>query len=329
MPAMASRAGERVGRIAAALLDRWDSLLPAPLRTRTTTWLLATVFVIVTLGRTIRAVQLGTLAIDLRIYRAAADAAIHGADPWQARVDGLTFAGAPPALLPYIPAALIPENAAVALYLAVSVVAALFVVRALRLPLWWLLFPPLAETILVLNSDVLVIALLVAGGRFAFSSVVVKVYAVIPLLLQRRWRSAVLGSVVCLIALPLVPQFLADRESITASLEAQSFGGLSAWGSWLLVPTVVALIALLGRGAEWLTIPAVWPYTQLHYNVLALPIAAASPTVAFLLSFAVWPLPAIAAIFYAIELVVRETAEPYRRPSEIARSRLLPINPDA
>lgn len=189
--------------------------------------------------------------------------------------------------------------------------------------------PPLAETIVVLNSDVFVIALLVAGGRFVFTSVVIKVYAVVPLLLQRHWVSAVLGSLVCLIALPLVPHFLADRESITAALEAQSFGGLSAWGSWLLVPTVVALIALLGRGAEWLTIPAVWPYTQLHYNVLALPVAAASPTVAFVLSFAVWPLPAIAAIFYAIELVVRETAEPYRRPSEIARSRLLPINPDA
>jgi hypothetical protein len=285
------------------------------MRTRTVAWGLAALFVVVTGERTLRAIQLGTLAIDLRIYRAAADAAIHGADPWRAGVGGLTFAGAPPALLPYVPAALLPENVAVAVYLAVSVVAAMLVLRALRLPLWWLLFPPLAETIVVLNSDVFVIALLVVGGRLAFASVVVKVYAVIPLLLQGRWVSAVVGALVCLIALPLLPQFLADRDAITSALEAQSFGGLSAWGSWLIVPTVVALLALLRQGAEWLTIPAVWPYTQLHYNVLALPVAAASPMVAFLLSFAVWPLPALAAIYFAAERLAVDIAAPYRQQS--------------
>jgi hypothetical protein len=320
---------ERAGRWVADFLDRWDVVLPPRLRTRAVPWALAVIFAIVTVERTIRAIQLGTLAIDLRIYRAAADAAIHGRDPWQSGVDGLTFAGAPPALLPYIPAAVLPESVAVALYLVVSVAAALLVLRRLGLPLWWLLFPPLAETIVVLNSDVFVIALLVAGGRWAFASVVVKVYAVVPLLLQRRWISAVVGAVACLIALPLLPQFLTDREAITSALEAQSYGGLSAWGSWLLVPTIIALIALLGRGAEWLAVPAVWPYTQLHYNVLALPVAATSPFVAFLLCFAVWPLPAIAAIVYAIEVVARQLAAPYRRPSEAARAELLPVRPDA
>jgi hypothetical protein len=313
----------------ADVLDRWDAVLPPPLRARTVPWALAVIFAIVTVERTIRAIQLGTLAIDLRIYRAAADAAIHGGDPWQAGADGLTFAGAPPALIPYIPAALLPEGVAIALYLLLSIGAAILVLRRLGLPLWWLLFPPLAETIVVLNSDVFVIALLVAGGRWAFASVLVKVYAVIPLLLQRRWISAIVGAVVCLIALPLVPQFLTDRDAITSALEAQSFGGLSAWGSWLLVPTVLALVALLGRGAEWLAVPAVWPYTQLHYNVLALPVAATSPIVAFLLSFAVWPLPAIAAIVYAIEVVVRQLAAPYRTPGEVARPELLPVSPDA
>jgi hypothetical protein len=311
------------------VLDRWDAALPDPLRARVTTWGLAAVFLIVTLERTLRAVRVGTLAIDLRIYRAAADAAIHGADPWQAGVAGLTYAGAPPALVPYVPAALLPEDIAIALYLGVAVLAAVVVLRALGLPLWWLLFPPLAETLVVLNSDVFVIALLVAGGRLAFTSVIVKVYAVIPLLLKRRWISAVAGAAVCAIALPLLPQFLADRDSVTAALEAQSFGGLSAWGSWLMIPTVVALIALLGRGAEWLTVPAVWPYTQLHYNVLALPVAATSPMVAFLMSFAVWPLPAIATILYAISVVARLIVEPYRGPGGVARFRSIPTKPDA
>jgi len=157
----------------ADLLDRWDAVLPPPLRARTVPWAIAVIFAIVTVERTIRAIQLGTLAIDLRIYRAAADAVIHGADPWQAGADGLTFAGAPPALIPYIPAALLPEGVAIALYLLLSIGAAILVLRRLGLPLWWLLFPPLAETIVVLNSDVFVIALLVAGGRWAFASVIV------------------------------------------------------------------------------------------------------------------------------------------------------------
>jgi hypothetical protein len=313
----------------AELLDRWDAILPEPLRSRAAGWCLAATFVVVTLERTIRAVQLGTLGIDLRIYRAAADAAIHGGDPWQAGVDGLTFAGAPPALVPYVPAAMLPEAVAVVLYAALSIAAAVLVLRALALPLWWLLFPPLAETIVVLNSDAFVIVLLVAGGRWAFGSVVVKVYAAVPLLLQRRWTSAALGAVVCLVALPWVPQFLADRDAIASALAAQSFGGLSAWGTWLLVPTIVALVALLGRGAEWLTIPAAWPYTQLHYNVLALPLAARSATVAFLLSFAVWPLPAIAAIVYAIGVIARSLAGPYRRPTPAGQAPMRPVRLDA
>src|SRR5690242_13882856 len=65
MPAMASRTHQRVGRWLAALLDRWDALVPEPLRTRTVTWALAVIFAIVTVERTIRPVQPGTLAIDL------------------------------------------------------------------------------------------------------------------------------------------------------------------------------------------------------------------------------------------------------------------------
>jgi hypothetical protein len=309
---MAAARRERLGRWLARVLDRSDAVLTDRVRRIVVTWGLAAVFVIVTAQRTIRAVQIDTLAIDLRIYRAAADAAIHGGDPWRAGVEGLTFAGAPPALIPYVPAALIPEQLAIAVYLVLSIAAAVVALRAVRLPLWWLLFPPLAETIVVLNSDVFVIALLVAGGRWAFASVVFKAYAAITLVLQRRWLAAALGVLVCAVSLPLVPLFLADRDVIAAALDLQSTGGLSAWGSWLLVPTVVALIVLLGRGAEWLAVPAAWPFTQLHYNVLALPVAAVSPVVAFLLCFAVWPLPAVAAILYAVQVVVVDLAAPYR-----------------
>ena len=306
-------ARERLGRGFATAYDAWDRLLPDRIRRPTEMWALLVVFAMISIERTASAYRLGYIAVDLRIYRAAADAVLRGADPWQAGAANLTFAGAPPSLVPYLPAALVPEPIAIAIYGLLSVLAATIALRALHLPIWWLLFPPMAEAIVVLNSDVFVIALLLAGGRWAWSSVVFKAYAVIPLVLQRRWLAAFIGVVACAVTLPLLPQFLNDGELISSALEQQSSGGLSAWGSWVMVPTIVALIALVGRGAEWLTVPAIWPFTQLHYNLLALPVAAASPVVAFLLCLAVWPLPAVAAIYYAIRVVSLDLAAPYRR----------------
>ena len=58
--------------------------------------------------------------------------------------------------------------------------------------------------------------------------------------------------------------------------------------------------------------PAIWPYTQLHYSVLALPVAARSPGVAFLLSFPVALLPPLATIGYAIWVLVAARLAAYR-----------------
>ena len=91
------------------------------------------------------------------------------ATPGAPASDGLTFAAPPPALIPYFPAAILPEAAAILIYGLLSVLAAVVALRAVGLPLWWLLFPPLAECIIVLNSDVFVIALLLAGRRWAFA----------------------------------------------------------------------------------------------------------------------------------------------------------------
>jgi hypothetical protein len=263
------------------------------------TYGLLVVFIIVTVERVLGSVRLNTLAIDLRIYRAAAEAAIAGRDPWAVGADGLTFAAPPPTLLPYLPAALLPEGLAIALYGALSLGAALLALRAVRLPLWWLLFPPIVDSLIVLNPDVVVIALVLALPRLAAMSIVLKIYAAVPLAIAGRWRPMIAGLAICLLSLPWLPAFLASRDSTSASLAAQSYGGLSAWGTWLMVPTVIALLAIWRRGAEWLSIPALWPYTQLHYAALALPVAARSPVVAFLLCFPVAFLPPIATILYA------------------------------
>ena len=293
-------------------IDAVDRIISAPGRALVATWGLFLTFAVVTAERLLGAYDLGTFAIDLRIYRAAAEVALRGGDPWSAAVDGLAFAGPPPTLLAYLPAALVPEAVAIAVYGAVTLGAALLALRTLRLPIWWLLFPPVSDSLIVLNADVVVVALLVAVPRLASLSVVLKVYAAVPLALTGRWRALGGGLALCLLSIPLWPAFLAAAPAVEASLATQSFGGMSAWGTWLMVPTVLALVALWRRGAEWLAVPALWPYTQLHYAALALPVAARNPAVAFLLSFPVAFLPPLATIFYAAWVVIAARLAAYR-----------------
>jgi len=293
-------------------IDAVDRIIDARGRALVATWGLFLTFVVVTAERLLGAYDLGTFAIDVRIYRTAAEVALHGGDPWSATVGGLSFAAPPPTLLAYLPAALVPEAVAIVLYGAVTLGAALLALRTLRLPLWWLLFPPISDSLIVLNADVVVIALLLAVPRLASLSVVLKIYAVVPLALTGRWRALGGGLVLCLLSIPWWPAFLAAGPAIEASLATQSFGGMSAWGTWLLVPTAVALVVLWRRGAEWLAVPAVWPYTQLHYSALALPVAALNPFVAFLLCFPVAYLPPLATILYAAWLLIAGRLATYR-----------------
>jgi len=300
-----------MARIAAGI-DAVDRVISARGRALVVTWGLLLTFIVVTAERLLGAYDLGTFAIDLRIYRAAAEVALQGGDPWSAGVGDLAFAGPPPTLLPYLPAALLPEGLAVALYGTITLAAALLALRALRLPLWWLLFPPVSDSLIVLNPDVVVVALLVALPRLASLTVVLKIYAAVPLALSGRWRALGGGLLLCLLSVPWWPAFLAAAPAVDSSLAKQSFGGMSAWGTWLMIPAVLALVTLWHRGAEWLAVPAVWPYTQLHYSALALPVAARNPVVAFLLSFPVAFLPPLATIYYAVWLVVAARLAAYR-----------------
>jgi len=300
-----------IARLAAGI-DAIDRVLDADARARVARWGLLLTFILVTAERLLGAARLNTFAIDLRVYRAAADAALHGQDPWAAGAAGFAFAAPPPTLIPYLPSALLPEPVAIALYGAVTFAVAVLAVRALGLPLWWLLFPPISDSIIVLNPDVVVIGLLVALPRLAAGSVLLKIYAAVPLTLTQRWRPLIIGLLLCLLSVPWWPAFLAAGPSIESSLAAQSFGGISAWGTWLMIPTVLALAILWKRGAEWLAVPAVWPYTQLHYAAIALPVAAKDSVVAFLLCFPVVYLVPIATIYYAVKVLVGGRLATYR-----------------
>jgi hypothetical protein len=255
----------------------------------------------------------GQLAVDLRIYRAAAGEALRGGNPWAVFVDGYHFAAPPPSLIPYFPAALLPEDVATVAYALVFSIASILAVRALRLPIWWVLFPPLFESILDLNADVLVLALLLGGQRVGGAAVLAKVYAVIPLLLQGRWRGLAVGMGLVLLSAPWWPTFFEQRETIVRNLANQA-GSLSAWGTWLMVPTVVALSALGRRDAAWLAVPALWPSTQLHYATVALPAMRRRPLLAFLFCFAIPLLPAVAVIAEAVRVLLVDRVQARRSP---------------
>ena len=242
----------------------------------------------------------GFIGIDARLYRQAAAAAISGGNPWAVHADGTAFAGPPPTLMFYLPTALVPEQLATVLVIIVGVVAGVWAVRRLELPLWWLLFPPLFEALIVGNPDALVLALLLVRNPLAGLAAGLKIYALIPLVYQRRWRAVAVAAIVAACSLPLVALFLSNLGAVSTVLDEQT-ADLSAWGSWVLIPTIGALFVLRRRGAEWLAVPALWPNTQRHYAALSLPAVKDSPIGAAVMSLGIPLAPAVAVMLMAIE----------------------------
>jgi len=240
------------------------------------------------------------LGIDARLYRFAALQALSGADPWAVHADGTAFAGPPPTLLLYLPSALLPDAVATAVIVGLGLAASIWAVRRLELPLWWLLFPPLFEAVIVGNPDALVLAVLLVRGPLAGVAAGLKIYALIPLMLARRWSALAVAAVVVAASLPLLPAFLGSLRSVSAVLDQQT-AHLSAWGTWLVVPTLIALVALRRRGAEWLVVPALWPNSQRHYAAISVPAVSKSPIGAALMSLQLPLAPAAAVMYMAVE----------------------------
>jgi hypothetical protein len=240
------------------------------------------------------------IGIDLRIYRHAGEVALAGGNPWALEPNVFPFAGPPPTLLLYVPVSLLPLPVATVLMMTVGLAAATWAVRRLGLPLWWLLFPPLFDALIVGNPDALVLPLLLVRGPLAGLAAVLKVYAAVPLLLQRRWAALGVALGVSLISLPLLPVFLSNLGTVSSVL-TNATSHLSAWGTWLMLPVIVALFVLRRRGAEWLVVPALWPNTQSQYGTMALPAVHRYPLAAALIGLNTPLLPPIAVIVMAVE----------------------------
>jgi hypothetical protein len=280
-----------------------------------TKWILPAYFAAFSLALLVYFVGHGLVGIDARIYTHAAASWLSGGDPWVSSVQGFLFAAPPPTLLPFVPFAVLGETLSSILWVTGSLAAGMVVIRTLKLPPSWILFPPLVNGILAGNADVVVVAALLRGGPVAATlASFLKIYAVVPLIGEGRWRALGITAAALAGTALFLPWgvYLAQSDTIAQTLARQAMG-LSAYGTpWLMAVTAVALATLGPRLAGWLAVPTLWPSTQLHYSTLAMPTLASfqSAPTAFLISALLFAppvrwLPAVAAILLAIGVIGR------------------------
>jgi len=229
------------------------------------------------------------LGIDALLYQRAASTWLAGGDPWKVTEGGVNFAAGPHTLLIYAPTSVLPLGLSVAFWVVLGLAASVWLVRHFRVPIWWLLFPPLVHSIWNGNPQTLALALLVFGGSAAGAlAVVIKLYAAVPLLW--RPRSLIVAGIVLVATLPFLPWQLYLAEGLGVSSHIQTAWNGSAWRFpvLLLPPTLLGLWVLRRNGADWLAVPAVWPATQFYYVAMAFPVAVKRPILAAVLAL---PLP--------------------------------------
>ena len=206
------------------------------------------------------------LGFDAKLYSLGAQALLAGADPWAVSLGGVALAAPPSSILAYCLTAWLPLGLAGILWVAAALTAAVWALRRLALSLSWLLFPPLFVAVWNGGLDAFLPAACIAAPAVA---PFLKLYGVAGLIAERRWRSIVVAAILIAPTLVLVPQWLShDPASVLAGQSAN----LSAWGNPLVLAFTVPGLFLLGWRRGWYyAVPALWPWTQLHYAVMAIP----------------------------------------------------------
>jgi hypothetical protein len=231
-------------------------------------------------------VQPAGLGSHANIYTGAAAAWLAGGDPWSVGPPAAVFAGPPPMLLPFLPFVPLPGDVTRFAWFTFDLVLAAWVLRRLRLPAYWLAFPPLFAAIILGHVEVLVLGLLVLRRPLSGLAVVVKPYAALPLIAERRWMALAVAAIALVATAPFLPwpRFLAEAGAISATLARQNVGDAVFGDPLLMAVGAAALLALGLRRALWLAVPLLWPYAQPIYKTLTLPVL--SPVMAF-----AWALP--------------------------------------
>jgi hypothetical protein len=105
---------------------------------------------------------------DIVIYYRGVQSWLNGSDPWAAGVvvghQTFSYAGSPATTILFAPSALLSEGQFTVLWLGLTALSAVAIIRSLRLPLWWLLFPPTTEALYSGNPQLVVLMLLLVGA---------------------------------------------------------------------------------------------------------------------------------------------------------------------
>jgi hypothetical protein len=150
-------------------------------------------------------------------------------------------------------------------------VASIATIRMLRLPWWWILFPPLVQSILSANVQALLLPLILVGaGGLA---VLFKIYAAVPLLILGRWKALAVAAVAIIASIPILPwaTYIAEFATINARLVEQTRFALPTLVLVAAAPLALIALWVVGRErAAWLAVPALWPSQQYYYGSLAI-----------------------------------------------------------
>ena len=155
-----------------------------------------------------------------------------------------------------VPFTWVPEDVAVGLIIIFGLIGTLWAIRRLRLPLWWIAFPPFIDGLYNANPHVLILPLLVAGA--APIAVLVKIYAGVVPLIRGDLRAVLLSAAILVVTIPILPWawFIDQMPTIMDALRAQASGGMSAWAIPILVPVGVVALLVMGRDrAAWWAVP--------------------------------------------------------------------------
>jgi hypothetical protein len=245
------------------------------------------------------------------VYTEAAAAWLGGADPWSVGPPIVRFAGPPTMLLPFLPWTLLPPIAIRVGWIVADLAVAWLVLRRLRLPSFWLAFPPLVSAIVLGHPEVVVLGLLLVRGPVGGLAAMVKPYAALPLVAERRWTALGVAAVVVLATFPILPwsRFMAELPAIAETLRRQAVGD-SVFGQPVgMVVAAAALLVLGPRRALWLATPLLWPSAQPIYKVLSIP--ALSPLIAICWAIPVPGMTLVGVILEAgVVLLARRTTLP-------------------
>lgn len=216
----------------------------------------------------------GLVGSHARIYTEAARAWLAGGDPWQVGPQDVVFAGPPPMLALFVPFAGLPDDLIRLIWVAGTAAVAIWMLRRLGLPGYWLGFPPIFQVIVLGHPEIVLVGLLLFGGLLGGLAPLIKPYVGLVLVAERRWRAVAVGIVAFLVTLPFLPwpQFLAELPMISATLAQQAHGDGVFGDPLLMLVAAVALLSLGPRLALWLATPLLWPSVQPNYELMTLPV---------------------------------------------------------